>query len=215
MKTTIKNFSKVLLLAITIFSMAMISSCSKDGEPGIAGKDGLNGAVGAIGATGSTGATGATGGTGNTGPAGPTGNANVIASAWIPANWGYQDLANTKGMLINVPTITPTVLKNQCNVMVYAKQFGTSSVFPLPGSGRWTNQVTYNYEFGNNAPFDGIIITLTSNNGAALSDLTYDPIRGNAFRYVIIPAVSGRGITPPDYSKMSYHEICTKFNIPE
>lgn len=212
MKTSTKNFSKVMLIAITILSMSIVSSCSKDGENGINGTDGTNGINGAVGATG---ATGTSGSNGTNGTNGTNGNANVIASVWFPANWGYQNLSSTKGMLIHVPEVSQTVLKNNSNVMVYAKQFGTSSVFPLPGAGRWANVVTYNYEFGNNAPYDGIIITLTSNDGSALSDLTYDPIRGNAFRYIIIPTGSGRGVTPIDYTNMSYHEICTKFNIPE
>ena len=43
MNTTIKNFSKVLLVAISIFSVTVVSSCSKDGEPGAAGTNGTNG----------------------------------------------------------------------------------------------------------------------------------------------------------------------------
>jgi hypothetical protein len=48
MKTTIKNFSKVLLVAITILSISIISSCSKpdNGTNGIDGKNGLNGTNG-------------------------------------------------------------------------------------------------------------------------------------------------------------------------
>jgi hypothetical protein len=40
MNTTIKNFAKVLLVAITIFSMTIISSCSKDGVDGKEGPAG-------------------------------------------------------------------------------------------------------------------------------------------------------------------------------
>ena len=43
MITIIKYFSKVLLLTVAIFSMLIILSCSKDGEPGVAGINGTNG----------------------------------------------------------------------------------------------------------------------------------------------------------------------------
>ena len=43
MNTIIKNFSKVLLVAISIFLMSIILSCSKDGETSSSGKDGVNG----------------------------------------------------------------------------------------------------------------------------------------------------------------------------
>ena len=46
MNTTIKNFSKVLLIAITIFSMSIISSCSKDCVNGTNGLDGATGQAG-------------------------------------------------------------------------------------------------------------------------------------------------------------------------
>ena len=41
----IKNFSKVLIVAITIFSIIIISSCSKDGEPGTPGTNGTNASI--------------------------------------------------------------------------------------------------------------------------------------------------------------------------
>jgi hypothetical protein len=55
MNTTIKNFSKVLLVAITIFSMSIFSSCTKDGEAGATGKDGVNGQAGTNGTNGTNG----------------------------------------------------------------------------------------------------------------------------------------------------------------
>ena len=217
MNTTIKNFSKVLLVAITIFSMSIISSCSKDGEPGSAGKDGLNGAVGAIGAAGSTGATGGTGNTGPAGPTGPTGTANVIYSAWIPANFPATGLAGTsptrRYMQIPFPTNIPVQsdILNKYLVLVYFMGFGDGSLYMLPCNFRGVNfSVQPNLSFG-------FLITALSDSAALLNPLAIDPANNNKFRYVLIPGgvPAGRGITPQDYSKMSYHEICTKFNIPD
>ncbi len=214
MNTTIKNFSKVLLVAITIFSMSIISSCSKDGEPGVAGKDGLNGTVGAIGATGST---GATGGTGNTGPTGPTGTANVIYSAWIPANFPATGLAGTSPIRrymqipfpINIPVQSDIL--NKYLVLVYFMGFGDGSLYMLPCNFRGVNfSVQPNLSFG-------FLITALSDSAAPLNPLAIDPANNNRFRYVLIPGgvPAGRGITSPDYSKMSYQEVCAKFNIPD
>ena len=52
MNTTIKNFLKVLLIAITIFSMSIISSCSKDCVNGTNGLDGATGKAGINGTNG-------------------------------------------------------------------------------------------------------------------------------------------------------------------
>lgn len=214
MKTTIKKISKVLLVAITIFSMNVISSCSKDGEPGIAGKDGLNGAVGA------TGPAGPIGGTGNTGPAGPTGpigTANVIYSDWFPANFPATGVASGSSstlrfMQMALPSAIPhQTIEDRYVVLTYFKNYGDGTLYTLPVARRGAE-----YSAFPNSSW-GILIEARSQTSAPLNEFQIAPERGNKFRYVLIPGgvPAGRGISPPDYSKMSYHEVCTKFNIPE
>lgn len=208
MNTTIKNLSKILLVAITIFSMSMISSCSKDGEAGAPGKDGLNGAVGAIGSTG---------GTGNTGPAGPIGTANVIYSDWFPANFPATGVASGSSstlrfMQMALPSAIPyQTIEDRYVVLTYFKNYADGTLYTLPVARRGAE-----YSAFPNAGW-GILIEARSQTSAPLNEFQIAPERGNKFRYVLIPGgvPSGRGVTPPDYSKMSYHEVCTKFNIPE
>ncbi len=193
MITTIKNFTKVLLVAITIFSMTVISSCSEDGEPGAAGKDGINGTNG------------------------NPGSVNVFYSDWISANFPITNVGSTPNKRLmeistaNIPL--PSIEVNSAVVLVYnitpvSPLIRLLPIFDYEGS---------KFSFGFNGPIQKIIISAESNSA---SPVTNTAITGfdNRFRYVIIPKgtlISGRGITPPDYSKMSYHEICAKFNIPE
>ena len=89
--------------------------------------------------------------------------------------------------------------------------FGDGSLYMLPCNFRGVNfSVQPNLSYG-------FLITALSDSAAPLNPLAIDPANNNKFRYILIPGgvPAGRGITPPDYSKMSYHEICTKFNIPE
>jgi hypothetical protein len=213
MKTTIKNFSKVLLLAITIFSMSIISSCSKDGEPGVAGKDGLNGINGAVGATGSTGATGGTGNTGPAGPTGPTGTANVIYSNWISAD--FVATGSAYYFTIPLPASIPfQTLRDTYHISIYYDYGGAFYQLPMK---EFNLNVEISYILSSSL---GGFRIQAARAGVATPDVinpflaTYTSDR---LRYVLIPGgvPAGRGISPPDYSKMSYHEVCTKFNIPE
>jgi hypothetical protein len=210
MNTTIKNFSKVLLTAITIFSMSIISSCSKDGEPGAAGKDGLNGAVGAIGAIG---ATGATGGIGNNGPAGPTGTANVIYSNWISAD--FVATGSAYYFTIPLPASIPfQTLRDTYHIAVYYDYGGAFYQLPMK---EFNLNVEISYILSSSI---GGFRIQAARAGVATPDVinpflaTYTSDR---LRYVLIPGAvpSGRGVTPPNYSNMSYQEICKKFNIPQ
>ena len=198
MNTTIKNFSKVLLVAITIFSMTIISSCSKDGDIGAAGKDGLNGAVGATGTTGSTGS------------AGPIGSANVIYSNWISADF----VATGSAYYFTIPlpaSVTYTDIFNRYHVSVY---YDLGALHQLP-----MKDFNLNAEISYLVGSSGFRIQV-ARAGVATPDIIA-PIIGtinyDRLRYVLIPGSipAGRGISPPDYSKMTYHDVCRKFNIPE
>jgi hypothetical protein len=189
MKTTIKNFAKVLLVAITIFSISMISSCSKDGEAGAPGKDGTNG---------------------------QTGTANVIYSNWINQNWNSLNDDFIKSMNINEPKITTQVL-NTGLVIGFFRFSDQTTTYTLPyvnqGSGVNIKREYiyssglisfYAFRFNNSIPMQELNL-----NGTATSI--------PQFRYILIPggvSTTGRK-AQPDYKNMSYEEICKKFNIPE
>ena len=185
MKKLKSTISNVILIAFTISS---IISCS--GEDGKDGIDGTNG---------------------------ETGTANVIYSNWINQNWNNINGDIIKSMMIMEPRITSEILNNG---------------FVL-GFFRFSDQtVIYNLPFSNNGPGVNItrsyLLNLGSisffaqryNTSIPMNELN---LNGSAtsipqVRYVIVPGganIAGRLAARPDYSKMSYQEICTMFNIPE
>lgn len=209
MKNLKNTITKLMLVAFTILSISLIASCSGDD-----GKDGINGTNGT---NGTNGIDGTNGTNGNTGPQGPAGTANVIYSAWIPANFpetGFTGITPTrKYMTIPFPTSigVPNDILEKYAVFMYFKGFGDGSLYMLPCNFRGANfTVQPNLSFG-------FLITATSDSAAPLSPYAIDPAYNNKFRYVLIPGgtLAGRGITKSDCSKLSYHEICSMFNITE
>jgi hypothetical protein len=165
MKTKIKNLSKVLLVAITIFSIFMITSCSKDGQNG---KDGVPGTV------------------------------NVYYSPWASRTFTGSGISWQTDY--EAPQITQEIL-DKGTVLCYLKQ--DAYVAPIPFY--YPQRIEVYYEINR-------IIHYASFN---------PPFQ---FRYIVIPGgtsnLAGRNANnittnPIDYSKMSYHQICVKFNIPE
>ena len=169
------------------------------------------GSQGEPGPQGATGATGERGATGNTGPKGETGTANVIYSNWIGANWNSLDNPTKKVMTIESTRINQNSLDRDL-IMVYCKQWGTSEVYALPTNGRWGN-VLYSFSlivFN----FSGFLIEVKSTDGHILNDLETSAIRGNRFRYVIIPGSIPAGRKAAiDYS--NYEAVKKAFNIPD
>lgn len=163
----IKFIYFLMLLGMTLTIMSCSVEDGEDGQQGPPGIDGVNG---------------------QDGQDGQDGNANVIVSGWLPADWSFYDTPHKKIMRVVVNQFTQAELRNECLVMVYARQYGTSAVYSIPGPGRWSN-VAYNVYFGSNSPnADGILIEIKSTeNGVDLTDYQYDVARGNYFRYIIIP----------------------------
>ncbi len=186
-----KKLSKILFL----FSLLFFISCNKEGTIGPKGD---------------------TGDTGPAGPKGDTGTANVIYSGWMDADWNVTDNATFKQMVIAIDEtkITYSDFSNKSLVLMYLKQFGTSSIYSMPGSGRWSN-TNYSFMFGSNAVCcRGILVELSSTDGAALTDIQYAAVKGNKFRYIIIKGSIPTGKIR-DPRTMSYEEICHSYHIPQ
>ena len=188
------------IATILVFGMA-IMSCSKDGEPG---KDGANGTNGIAGTNGTN---------------GQTGTANVMYSNWINQNWNFTDVPKYKEMRIVDNRISTTFLNNGGIVLGFFR-FQENVVFQLPYTSTSQNNIRAFYPvfFATNGE---IRFAINSTDGTDLEniELTGGASSFNAqYKYVLIPGgvnIVNRGITTPNYSKMSYKEICTKFNIPE
>lgn len=173
----------------TIFAILFIAistiSCSSDD-----GTDGVNGADGQI------------------GPAGPAGTANVIYSAWINAPAAVAEtIDGTSGMStsINAPELSTDIL-NKGTVLVYVS-FGTGT-FAVPytsTAGGFVNTITAI------SSLQKIKFFRFRHDGAGAVNI---PV-SLSWRYILIPG--GVAATAKksnlDYSKMSYEEVCARFNI--
>jgi|GEM_PF-681113 len=224
MKSNLTNFIKVMLLAIILFSISTLTSCGKKGDVGPAGQtgaigpiglDGRPGIQGPEGRPGTPGTPGTTGPTGATGPAGPTGTANVIYSAWFPANFPDDYLGSTpiiKFMSIPLPISIPYIqIETRYLVLTYFKNFGDASLHLLPTTLRGAD-VKFQVH-----PTLGVFITARSTSSIPLTEFVISPTRGNMFRYVLIPgeALARTSVTREIALKLSYKDVCNKFGIPE
>lgn len=148
------------------------------------------------------------------------GTANVVATKWINYNWEAYSTTTKKTMKYIVPD--PVLAAAGYNslhsfsekggvLLVYGKNYG-ASYFQL-----------FNYEFRNGsykavpATTGNVLwVSLKSIDGSDLSDIEYDSIRGNKFRYVLIPAgtqLNGKGTYEENLSQLSWKEVKEKFNL--
>jgi hypothetical protein len=146
---------------------------------------------------------------GKDGVDGATGTANVIYSAWITAPAAAAEtIDGTSGMstTINAPELSADILAKG-TILVYMSFLG--SVYTLPytsTAGGFVNTVDAIsslqkikiFRFKHAA--DGTTVNLPASLG---------------WRYILIPGgVSATAkATKLDYSKMSYEEVCARFNI--
>lgn len=146
------------------------------------------------------------------GAQGPAGTANVIYSAWISAPAGTAEtIDGTSGLStsITAPQLTADIMEKG-TILVYMSFGSATNTYTLPytsTAGGFTNTITaiaslnkiklFRFKHAN----DGTTVALP----ATLK-----------WRYVLIPggvAASTSKTAKPDYSKMSYEEVCAYFNI--
>ncbi|MGD1946729.1 MAG: hypothetical protein ACFB0A_10840 [Croceivirga sp.] len=222
MKTKTRFFNSIIVTLLFI-----LSGCSaEDGDVGPQGEQGIQGKTGEQGIQGpqgEPGVPGIDGEDGEDGADGEDGNANVFFSEWFDADWNERDDPALKIMRIpaeDLP-VANSVLRLSF-IAVYTRQFGTSSIYQMPTSGRWEDSVEYSYTFGGpilaSGNFDGIRITLQSTDDD-LTETQYAGFRGNRFRWVIIPHSSsvssknGNSILELDYS--DYEAVKSFYTIPD
>lgn len=169
---------------ITIFLLA-ISTISCSGDDGANGTNGTDGAPGA------------------------TGTANVIYSAWITAPTAVAEtIDGTSGMstTINAPQLSTDIL-SKGTILVYVS-FGTGT-YTVPytsTAGGFANTIT---AISN---VQKIKLFRFRHDGAGTVGLP----TSLSWRYILIPggvAAATSKTAKLDYSKMSYEEVCARFNI--
>lgn len=140
---------------------------------------------------------------------GKTGTANVIYSAWITAPTALAEtIDGTSGMStsINAPELSEDILAK-----------GTILVYVSYGAGTFT--MPYTSLAGGNANTITAIATLKK---IKLFRFRHDGLgtvnlpTTLSWRYILIPggvAAATAKASKPDYSSMSYQEVCAQFNI--
>ncbi len=185
----------MVIVSVSIFS------CS-DGEDGAIGPTGADGAIGPTGADGEQ---------------GEPGTANVIYSDWIASEIPQTMPSSSENFPI-AENIEDDIIDSAV-ILVYGRT-ASGAVWALPTIlDFFPNQVNYSFAVGSNKELT-VVVSLVSGsldlpNNAYLTD----------YRYVLIPGgqLMGGGASGSksaknknvDYSKMSYEEITTQFNIPE
>lgn len=155
---------------------------------------------------------------GKDGEQGPPGTANVMYSDWINQDWNLNDNATFKSMKVIENRINSDFANSGGIVLGFFK-FQDNVPYNLPHQNISNKNIRECYPvfFDNNSE---VRFTLQSTDG---TDLTPSEINGTGanilarYKYVLIPGgsnISSKGKTV-EYSKMSYKEICTLFNIPE
>ncbi|WP_282079396.1 hypothetical protein [Aquimarina algiphila] len=164
----------------------------------------------------SDGEDGAIGPTGADGEQGEPGTANVIYSDWIASEIPQTMPSSFQNFPI-AENIEDDIIDSGV-ILVYGRT-ASNAVWALPTILDFSSQVNYSFAVGSNKELT-VAVSLVSGsldlpNNAYLTD----------YRYVLIPGgqLMGGGVSGSksaknknvDYSKMSYEEITTQFNIPE
>lgn len=162
---------------------------------------------------------GDTGPKGDAGPQGEKGTVNVIYSAWMATNpWIASTTSTGTGKATFYFDITSTQVTqgiiDSGTVLVYAKFVadldGTSIAKLLPSIYYNAGSANTQYRFQHGLLLNKIRI---------ICDVlpTGSPSSSNQVRYIIIPGgtpASGR-VMKPDFTTMSYDEVCRLYGIPE
>lgn len=185
-----KNFKTIFtILLLAIFTISCSSDDGTDGVDGVNGADGVDGVAGAQ---------------------GPAGTANVIYSAWTTAPAGTPEtIDGTSGLStsIDAPELSADILAKG-TILVYMSF--ASNVYALPYSstaGGFANTITaissvqkiklFRFKHAGDGTTVGLPSTLN-------------------WRYILIPggvAAATSKNRKIDYAKMSYEEVCLRFNI--
>jgi len=205
---TIKFFTYAFFVAILT-----LTSCSTDGEDGM---DGMQGVPGEAGADGQDGTDGEDGTNGEDGTDGEDGNANVISSGWInydDALWTEvfsQFSVDQRTHPVDIPDFT-VEMADTAAILMYTRFAGTSSyILPFIENITASGGEQQELSFQPRRNGGGIDIRMVN------TSLVGDPGTfgsGNEYRYVIIPAPSGRSANfSPETTQKYYEDLGVDFS---
>jgi len=198
------KYALILIASMTFFS------CS-DGEDGMTGPMGAQGEQGLQGPAGPQGPAGQDGTDGTNGVDGENGNANVVVSDWIPAD--FSDTPSTfSAFQVEAPGTSTFGA-----FLVYGRRFEAADgignqIYSMPNVwfnerySYWIDEGEFNIPLGTNTP-NTVVFTARSIDG---SDEVFG--RFEEMRYVNIPAQTS-GKSAIDFTKMTYKEVMDHFGL--
>jgi len=192
MKTSILFIKTTIII---LLASLFIGCSAEDGEAGATGPQGEQGP------TGPQGAQGEQGPTGPQGEPGEDGNANVIASEWIPEQFS-NDVVSYTQFNIEDEAFTSDIL-NSGTVLVYGRDGVSVVAIPVV-----FNNQTYYFTVPETLGEIIFIARSVDNSPTAFGVFT-------DFRYVIIPASSTttKNGQTMHFNKMTYHEVMDHFGL--
>ena len=150
---------------------------------------------------------------------GDTGTANVIYSNWVATTpWVASTTSTGSGKStfyfdLTASTVTQSIIDNG-TVLVYAKFFsdpdgaGIAKLLPSTYYNGGGTATQYHFQYGLFVSKIRIICDVIPGG---------TPSTSNMVRYIVIPGgqlTTGR-MMKPDFTKMSYSEVCSMYNLPE
>ncbi len=181
-----KTKMNFLSMAVMVLAILMTACSPEDGEDGAVGPAGPQGEQGPPGPEGPQGETG------------DDGNANVIASDWIPEE--FSDVATSVTSFDVMDTTIDQSILDSGVVLSYGRL--TSSVIEIPFT--FSNRTYYIALFADGRiRFIGRSVDGGSETFGDLTDV----------RYVIIPSSTSSKNPGVDFTKMTYHEVMDHFGL--
>lgn len=152
---------------------------------------------------------------GDTGPQGPTGNANVMYSEWFkPATYKKDTVFGIWGFNYthSDPAITQAMLDSGA-VLTFGKMHGYNpAVWPAGQVGQLPITITYQQGGVQNDTWRALARPGTLRIRFENDHNIYNSIStAHEFRYIIIPG----GVPTGRVARLSYEELCRRYNIPE
>ncbi len=182
------NHTKITLkgLIIILFGMLLISCSAEDGANGAIGPQGEQGPAGEDGQDGQDGL---------------DGNANVIASAWIPEEFSNNSVSYTSF------TVTDEAFTQEISDSGTVLVYGSDGVNTVPVPVVFSNQ---SYYFVLPDTLGEIIFIARTVDGTSQFFGVFTD-----FRYVIIPAgnTTSRQARAINFEKMTYYEVMDHFGL--
>lgn len=202
-------------LVLGLGALLLVFACSpEEGENGAIGPQGPQGEQGIPGPQGENGEDGAQGPQGEQGPQGVPGDTNVIYSDWFTLPFP-EDISSTTNYSESIvaPDVTEAIVERGLVIVFARLDESPSFVRQLPYTD-FGSQQYYDPGFRSASPTSnvGVVsVAIWSMDGSPIGAPLFDE-----YRYIIIPgSIPASGKSAQEFSKMSYEEITSLFNIPK